>query len=52
VHSRDPEDAKHPRKFLFRVNPRDMREVYFWDPANKTYIAIPYRDRWRPPTSR
>jgi putative transposase len=52
MHSRDPEDPKHPRKFLFRINPRDMREVYFWDPANKTYIPIPYRDRWRPPTSR
>ena len=26
--------------------------MYFWDPSNKTYIPIPYRDRWRPPTSR
>jgi putative transposase len=52
MHAHDPEDAKHPRKFIFRINPRDMREVYFWDPANKTYIAIPYRDRCRPPTSR
>lgn len=41
MHSRDPEDSKHPRKFLFRINPRDMREVYFWDPANKTYIPHP-----------
>ena len=29
-----------------------MREVYFWDPSEKTYIVIPYRDRSRPPTSR
>jgi hypothetical protein len=33
-------------------DPRDMREVYFWDPSEKTYIPIPYRDRQRPPTSR
>lgn len=52
MHARDPEDPKHPRKFIFRINPRDMREVYFWDPADKTYIPIPYRDRCRPPTSR
>ena len=26
--------------------------LYFWDPSNKRYIPIPYRDRWRPPTSR
>ena len=29
-----------------------MREIYFWDPSNKTYIPIPYRDRARPPVSR
>jgi putative transposase len=52
MHSLDPDDPKRPRKFVFRINPRDMREVYFWDPSDKTYIAIPYRDRSRPPTSR
>jgi putative transposase len=49
IHARDPADSKHPRKFTFRVIPRDMREIYFRDPANNTYIAIPYRDRTRPP---
>jgi putative transposase len=52
IHARDPEDAKHPRKFTFRIIPRDMREIYFRDPAGNTYIAIPYRDRTRPPVSR
>ena len=52
IHARDPADSKHPRKFTFRVIPRDMREIYFRDPANNTYIAIPYRDRTRPPVSR
>jgi putative transposase len=52
IHARDAEDLKRPRKFIFRINPRDMREVFFWDPTEKTYIPIPYRDRTRPPTSR
>jgi len=29
IHARDPADSKHPRKFTFRVIPRDMREIYF-----------------------
>ena len=52
IQARDPEDSKHPRKFTFRINPRDMREIYFRDPANNSYIPIPYRDRTRPPVSR
>src|SRR5208282_829847 len=52
IHAGDPEDSKHPRKFTFRINPRDMREIYFRDPANNSYIPIPYRDRTRPPVSR
>jgi putative transposase len=52
IHARDPEDSKRPRKFAFRIIPRDLREIYFRDPASNTYIAIPYRDRTRPPVSR
>jgi putative transposase len=52
IHAPDPEDSKRARKFTFRINPRDMREIYFRDPASSTYIAIPYRDRTRPPVSR
>jgi putative transposase len=52
IHARDPEDSKRPRKFTFRMIPRDMREVYFRDPATNTYLAIPCRYRTRPPVSR
>jgi putative transposase len=52
IHARDPKDSKRPRKFTFRIIPRDMREIYFRDPASNNYIAIPYRDRTRPPVSR
>jgi putative transposase len=37
IHARDPEDSKDPRKFTFRINPRDMREIYFREPANNSY---------------
>jgi putative transposase len=52
IHAPDPEDSRRPRRFTFRIIPRDMREIYFRDPASNTYIAIPYRDRTRPPVSR
>jgi putative transposase len=52
MHARDPEDSKRPRTFTFRINPRDMRKIYFRDPDNKSYVPIPYRDRTRPPVSR
>jgi putative transposase len=52
IHARDPEHPKEARKFTFRIIPRDMREIYFPDPSSNTYIAIPYRDRTRPPVSR
>jgi putative transposase len=29
-----------------------MREIYFRDPSDNSYIPIPYRDRTRPPVSR
>jgi putative transposase len=52
IHALDADDSKRPRKFTFRINPRDMREIYFRDPTSSTYIAIPYRDRTLPPVSR
>jgi putative transposase len=52
IHARDPNDPTKARKFVVRVIPRDMREVYFRDPTTDTYIAIPYRDRSHPPVSR
>ena len=52
IHALDPEDTKRARKFTFRINPRDMREIYFRDPTSNSYIPIPYRDRTLPPVSR
>jgi putative transposase len=52
MHAPDPDDPERARRFVFRINPRDMREIYFWSPEDRTYIPIAYRDRCRPPTSR
>lgn len=51
IRAKDPDNSKEARKFLVRFNPRDMREIYFFDPESKTYITIPYRDRAHPPVS-
>ena len=48
IHARDPNNAKLKRKFIFARDPRDIGEVYFFDPDTKAYYPIPYRDITRP----
>lgn len=43
---------KKRRKFLFRVDPRDISIVYFYDPEFQDYFSIPYRNIGFPPISR
>ncbi|MBD3833017.1 MAG: Mu transposase C-terminal domain-containing protein [Brevundimonas sp.] len=36
--------AKSPQKtFIIRRDPRDISEVYVWDPDNKVYLTVRYR---------
>lgn len=49
IHSKDKDGKK--RKFIFRRDPRDISEIYFYDPATKDYYNIPYRDTSLPPIS-
>lgn len=51
IRSKDPDDPSKPRKFIVRYVPRNMQEIHFLDPDSGEYIAIPYRDRSRPPVS-
>lgn len=51
MNSKDPDYPKHGRKFRFRRDPRDISELYFFDPDIKRYCAIPYRDSGLPPAS-
>jgi putative transposase len=51
IKATDPDNPGKTRKFIVRYIPRDMREVYFFDPDTEDYIAIPYRNRSYPPAS-
>lgn len=51
VKAKDPENPKQPRTFLFKRDPRDISQVYFYDAEARDYHAIPYRDTSRPAIS-
>lgn len=47
-------DLKNPsasRLFRFKRDPRDISQLYFFDPLSERYFAIPYRDASLPPIS-
>ncbi len=46
IHAMDPA-TKGPRKLIFKRDPRDISRVHFFDPENKEYREIPYRDTSR-----
>ena len=45
------EDSRIGRRFIFRRDPRNIREIYFFHPEIKQYYAIPYRNTAHPPIS-
>ncbi|WP_175452579.1 Mu transposase C-terminal domain-containing protein [Thiohalomonas denitrificans] len=48
VHATDPENDNQKRKFVIRRDPRDISQVYFYDPELNQHFLIPYRDNSRP----
>jgi putative transposase len=46
-----PKNPRQKRKFRFRYDPRDISQLYFFDPDLKRYFAIPYRDSSLTPVS-
>lgn len=44
INATDPDNPKAKRNFLIRRDPRDISKVYFLDPADNRYTAIPYRN--------
>ena len=42
INATDPVTPKYKRKFIFRRDPRNISQVYFYDPELKRYFAIPY----------
>jgi putative transposase len=47
----DPEDPRLGQRFLFRRDPRNIREIYFFHPEFEQYYAVPYRNTAHPPIS-
>lgn len=47
----NPSNPKHSKKFKFRRDPRDISQLYFYDPLLKRYCSIPYRDTSHPAAS-
>lgn len=39
------------RKFIFKIDPRDISRIFFFDPEIKDYFQIPYRTMSHPPIS-
>jgi putative transposase len=44
INAPDPDNSKAKRTFLIRRDPRDISKVYFFDPADNRYVALPYRN--------
>lgn len=51
INARDPKHPKSSRLFRFKRDPRDISQIYFFDPDIKRYYSIPYRDSSLPPVS-
>lgn len=47
----DPDNPKASRLFRFKRDPRDISQLYFFDPISERYFAVPYRDASLPPIS-
>ena len=51
INARTPGKGRIKRKFLFRRDPRDISQIWFYDPELFRYYPIPYRNTARPPMS-
>lgn len=51
INAKDPDHPKSKRKFVFRRDPRNISQIYFYDPEVKLYYSIPYRDISHPSMS-
>src|SRR5690606_25118995 len=51
INSVDPKDSRRKRQFTFRRDPRDISQIWFYDPEIQIYYPIPYRDTSHPAIS-
>lgn len=52
INAPDLANPKEKRKFTFRVDPRHISKIWFFDPEAKQYFEIPYRNPSYPDVSR
>lgn len=51
IGSKDPENPNKSRKFIFAVDPKDVSQIYFFDPDTHRYVPVPYLNTARPSVS-
>ena len=51
INAPDPAEPRRKRKFTFRRDPRDISQLWFYDPDVHQYYPIPYRDTSHPAIS-
>lgn len=51
INAPDPKEPRRKRKFMFRRDPRDISQIWFYDPELNNYFPVPYRDTSHPPVS-
>lgn len=51
INAPDKDEPRKKRKFIFRRDPRDISQIWFYDPELHSHFAIPYRDTSHPAIS-
>lgn len=51
INAKSPQDPSKKRKFTVKRDPRNISQIYFYDPEACQYIEVPYRDITHPPIS-
>lgn len=51
INAGDPHDSRRKRKLTFRRDPRNISKIWFYDPEQKQYFALPAANRRFPVTN-
>jgi len=51
IKQKDPSDKRKKRIFNFRIDPRDISKIYFYNPEEKEYYEIQYQNQSFPAVS-
>lgn len=51
INAPDPEDRKKKKKFIFRIDPRSYKKIWFYDDLARKYFEVPLKARDLPDMS-